>query len=49
MHFGVSDAACATSKQSAHGKVVSDHDFFNMFDALLAIRPGGASPTDNSW
>ena len=49
MIFGVSNAACATSKHSAHGKVMSSHDFFNMFDALLAIRPGGASPTNNSW
>jgi hypothetical protein len=49
MIFGVSNAACATSKHSAHGKVMSSHDFFNMFDALLAIRPGGASPTNNFW
>jgi hypothetical protein len=47
--FGVSDASCATSKHSAHGMVISDHEWNLIFDSLLAIRPGGNRPFDNGW
>jgi len=49
MSFGASDATCATSKHSAHGRVMSTSAFFTIFDALIAIRPGGSSPQVNCW